>query len=229
MKLATQLYLEQAKRWPQQGRHILAHFDEQSIIVYQAYRPSIGRFAIERGYFGADFSFSRMSWVKPNFLWMMYRSGWGTKEGQEITLGLRLRREFFDGILAQAVLSTYHEEHYPTREQWQGALASSLVRLQWDPDHDPAGAKLERRAIQLGLRCEVLEAFGKRELLEVIDMTELVAEQRSNAAAAGFADLRTPVEQVYVPADPAVGKRLGLASVGAEQSAPADGGRDTGF
>jgi hypothetical protein len=210
MKLATELYVEQVKRWPQQGRHILAHFDEASIIVYQAYRPSIGRFTIERGYFGGGFSFTRMSWIKPNFLWMMYRSGWGSKKGQEIILGLRLRRAFFDSILAQAVPSTCYEGHYATREQWQEALGSSLVRLQWDPDHDPHGAKLERRAIQLGLRGPVLEAFGKRELLEVIDMTPFVAAQRANAASAGFTDLHTPVERVYVPADSAVANRLGL-------------------
>jgi hypothetical protein len=184
-------------------------------MVYQAYRPAIGRFAVEHGYFGGDFSFARMSWIKPNFLWMMYRSGWGTTEGQEIILGLRLRREFFDSILAQAVPSSYFEGHFSTREQWQQALATSAVRLQWDPDHDPSGAKLERRAIQLGLRGEVLEAFGKRELLGVIDMTEFVAEQRPHAAATGLANLRTPVEKVYVPRDPDVGRRLGLASVGA--------------
>jgi hypothetical protein len=79
--------------------------------------------------------------------------------------------------------------------------------------------KLERRAVQLGLRGEVLEAFGKHELLEVIDMTEFVAEQRPHVASAGFADLRTPVEQEYTPSDPAVGKRLGLASMGAEPEA----------
>jgi hypothetical protein len=213
MTLRTKLYLEQRKRWPRQGRHILAHFDEHSIIVYQAYRPSIGRFAIERGHFGGDFSFSRMSWIKPNFLWMMYRSGWGTKEGQEITLGLRLRREFFDSLLAQAVHSTYSAGHYATREEWQHALADSMVRLQWDPDHDPAGTKLERRAIQLGLRGSVLEAFAKHELLEVIDLTGFVADQRQHAASTSFAGLRTPGEQIYFPADPALNKRLGLTSV----------------
>jgi hypothetical protein len=100
--------------------------------------------------------------------------------------------------------------------------------VQWDPDHDPSGAKLERRAIQLGLRGEVLEAFSKRELVEIIDMTEFVAEQRQHAAASGFAGLRTPVEGVYVPSDPAVGKRLGLAGLGAEPAAGADAGRDFG-
>src|ERR1700704_2267928 len=85
MNLATEPYSEQAKRWPREGRHVLAHYDDHSIIVYQAYCPSIGRFTIEHGYFGGGFSLSRMSWIKPNFLWMMYRCGWGTKEGQKTT------------------------------------------------------------------------------------------------------------------------------------------------
>lgn len=225
MKLTTELYTEQAKRWPLEGRHILAHYDEQSIIVYQAYRPSIGRFTIEHGYFGGGFLLSRMSWIKPNFLWMMYRCGWGTKEGQEVILGLRLRREFFDTILAQAVQSSYYEGHFPSREQWQEALATSAVRLQWDPDHDPAGSKLERRAIQLGLRGEVLGAFSQRELLEVIDMSGLVAEQRPHAACPGFAELRTPFERVYVPADPAVSERLGVAGISVETATAKDGPR----
>jgi hypothetical protein len=219
MKLATEFYSEQAKRWPTEGRHILAHHDDHTIIVYQAYRPAIGRFTVEHGYFGGGFSLARMSWIKPNFLWMMYRCGWGTKEGQEIILGLRLRRAFFDGILAQAVPSSYDAGHDPSQEQWREALAASAVRLQWDPDHDPSGAKLGRRAIQLGLRGEVLEAFSKRELLEVIDMTEFVAEQRPRAASAAFADLRTPLERVYVPSDPTVGRRVGLPRVTAEPSA----------
>ena len=225
MKRAADLYVEQAKRWPPAGRHILAHHDAKSIIVYQAYRPSIGRFTVERGYFGGC-SLSRMSWIKPNFLWMMYRSGWGTKEGQEVILGLRLRRAFFDWVLAQAVQSSYYEGHFPFRERWQEALATSAVRLQWDPDHDPFGAKLERRAIQLGLRGEVLEAFSKRELLEVIDMTEFVAEQRPQAASLEVAGLRTSVGSMYVPSDPAVRKRLGLESTSADPAAAADGGRD---
>jgi hypothetical protein len=212
MKLATELYLEQAKSWPKAGRHILAHYDEESILVYQAYRPSIGRSAVEQGCLGGGgFSYSRMSWIKPNFLWMMYRSGWGTREGQEVTLALRVRRAFFEELLARSVPSTYHEGEFATREQWQEAVAGSSVRLQWDPDHDPSGAKLERRAVQLGLRDGALEAFGKRELLEVADLSGFVAEQRLNTNGKRLSQLRTPVERVYVPADPAICVRLGLA------------------
>src|SRR5581483_36628 len=96
MKLQTERYETQASCWPPTGRHILAYFDDSSIVVYQAYRPSIGRFAVANGKLGGpEFSFSRMSWIKTSFLWMMYRSGWGTKEGQEVTLALRIRRTFF--------------------------------------------------------------------------------------------------------------------------------------
>src|SRR3984893_10286096 len=146
MVLVTEAYSEQVKVWPKDGRHILAQFDDRTVIVYQAYRADIGRFAAEHGKFGGDFSYSRMSWVKPNFLWMMYRSGWGTKEGQEVTLALRLRREFFDSVLAAAVPSTWDPEQVPSEDEWSKAVSHSSVRLQWDPDHHPSGAKLERRA-----------------------------------------------------------------------------------
>ena len=198
MNLQTELYSSQSARWPSAGEHILAHHDDETIVVYQAYRPSIGNYAIEHGRFGGpDFSLQRMSWIKPNFLWMMYRSGWGAKEGQEVILGLRVRRTFFDSILAQAVASTYQPDRYVSREVWKAAVDISEVRLQWDPDHDPQGAKLNRRAVQLGLRGRTLEAFASRELLEVIDMTPFVAQQRIHALA-DDPRLRTPLEHVYV-------------------------------
>lgn len=210
MAVVTEPYSEQVKVWPEEGRHILAQYDDHTIIVYQAYRLSIGRFAAQNGAFGADFSYSRMSWIKPGFLWMMYRSGWGTKESQEVTLALRLRRTFFDWLLAQAVRSTYDEAHFATREEWRGALAYSPVRLQWDPDRHPSAARLKRRAIQLGLRGQALQAFGKRELLEVINLSGFVAEQSARLRLGGVEALETPRERVYVPADPSVATRVGL-------------------
>jgi hypothetical protein len=60
----------------------------------------------------------------------------------------------------------------------------------------------------LGLRGSVLEAFGKRELLEVIDMTGFVAAQREVLKRAGVAELRTPVERTYVPGDPSIARRI---------------------
>lgn len=207
--LRTQPYSAQQVQWPPRGRHILAQFDDQSVVVYQAYGLDIGTFAVAHGIMGGNFSYSRMSWIKPNLLWMMYRSGWGTKPGQEMILALRIRRTFFDGILSQAVESTYSEA-CGTRSDWEGALARSSVRLQWDPDHDPSGRPVERRALQLGLRGSVLEDFGKRQLLEVLDMSAFVAEQRARLHEGGSSALLTPSEDVYVPADRAVAERVRL-------------------
>ena len=196
--LPTASYVEQVNSWPETGRHVLAHFDDETIIVYQAYGPEIGRFAVENGYFGGDFKFSRMSWIKPNFLWMMYRSNWGQSEGQEVVLAIRLKRRFFDSLMAQAVPSSFDATAFGSREDWTAAVARSDVRRQWDPDHLPSGGKCERRAIQLGLRGASLEVYGKREILQIIDMSGFVAEQRMNMADWKSGRLITPTEAVYV-------------------------------
>ena len=180
MNIETESYLKQKENWPRTGKHILANYDDETIIVYQAYRASIGNFALKHGYFGGDFRYTRMSWIKPNFLWMMYRSNWGTTSGQEFILAIRLRRKFFDELLNLAVASSYSNTMTETQASWKKKIQTSSVRLQWDPDHNPTGGKVERRAIQLGLRNNALEAYGKTEALEIIDMREFVAEQREN-------------------------------------------------
>jgi len=212
MQLRSESYRSQAARWPKTGRHILAQYDATTVVVYQAYMPAIGRFAAEHGFFGGPFSYERMSWIKPNFLWMMYRSGWGEKSDQEITLAVRLRRDAFDAILSEAVHSSYVPEVYESEAAWKGRVARSQVRLQWDPDHGPSGAKLERRAIQLGLRGDFLRRYGREWIVAVEDISDFVAEQRKHVEARDLAQLVTPAEEVYPVADPAVAARLGLAA-----------------
>jgi hypothetical protein len=197
LKLATKPHVEQRLLWPSEGEHVLAHHDADTIVVYQAYRNSTGAHAIEHGQLGGpDFSFNRMSWIKPNFLWMMYRSGWGIKEGQEVVLGLRLRRSFFDSLMTAAVPSAFDPRTYGNEREWQAAVVDSDVRRQWDPDHSPSGGKLARRAVQLGLRGEALRKFATAELLEVIDMTEFVQSQRPHAQDDNPL-LEVPIETVY--------------------------------
>lgn len=125
----------------------MAQYDEESVIVSQAYRPSIGLFAAREQYFGGEFRLNRMSWIKPNFLWMMYRCAWGTSVGQEVILAVRLKRPFFENVLAQAIPSSYDPDEYSNQAAWKKAVNASKVRLQWDPDHNPAGGAFKRRAI----------------------------------------------------------------------------------
>jgi len=211
MNLVTEPYESQIARWPRVGQVVLAQYDDKSIVVYQAYSPAIGHFAAANGYFGGPFKMNRMTWIKPNFLWMMYRSGWGTKAGQEVTLAIRLHRAALDEILAAAVYSTFNPDVYASEAEWKGQVAQSDVRLQWDPDHDPKGNPLKRRAIQLGLRGQVVAKFVREWIVSIDDISDFVAEQRGNISSPDSGALLTPRETPFTVRDPEVATRLGLA------------------
>lgn len=210
IRLTLESYQQQQTKWPPQGQHILAQYTEHDIVVYQAYRPAIGTFAAKHQYFGGDYSYSRMSWIKPNFLWMMYRSGWGSKQGQEITLAITLKRDFFEDILRNAVESSFKVDKYPDKATWQQALQTSNVRLQWDPDHDPQGNKVLRRAVQLGLRNDMLMPFKGDGIVEIEDISDFVQEQREYALSGDYASLMTPKEEVFMPYCEKAGLNVGI-------------------
>ena len=43
----AQSYVEQRDEvWPKAGRHILAQYDEESVVVYQAFCPEIAEYAV---------------------------------------------------------------------------------------------------------------------------------------------------------------------------------------
>lgn len=197
-------------QWPQSGRHILASYDDESVIVYQAYRQEIAEWAIEHQRFGGPWSLGRMSWIKPNFLWMMYRSGWASKPGQEYVLAVRIKREGFEQCLAQAQHSSYCQARYKSEEAWRSALGGD-VRLQWDPDHHPRGAKVERRAIQLGLRGLALERYAHDWTLSITDVSDFVRQQASVVQAGAWDKLELPAERVYIPKDAHVSEQLQLS------------------
>jgi hypothetical protein len=194
--LRLESFQSQSAQWPVAGRHVLAQYDDDSVVVYQAYRPSIGQFAAEHGYFGGEFSLGRMSWIKPNFLWMMYRCGWATKEGQEVVLAVWLARDAFDHILSVAVPSTYWDHRYADRAAWQADVGRSDVRVQWDPDHDPHGNPVARRAVQLGLRGAILARYAKEWIRRIEDVTPIVREQHARLTTSRDR-FETPSERVY--------------------------------
>ncbi len=195
MMLNTVAYSEQVRLWPLEGKHVLAQFTDDYVVAYQAYKPAIADFAVEHQHFGGEFSFNRMSWIKTNFLWMMYRSGWGTKFNQERTLALYLKRDYFDRILENAWPSSCPKGM--NHEEWKAGVGRTNVRLQWDPDHNPYGDKEERRAVQLGLRDDFLAPFRGDGLVRIEDISDLVAEQRVHVEAKRLDLLVTPEEGIY--------------------------------
>lgn len=178
MNLETIPYKNYETELPQNGQHILGQMRGQNIIVYQAFNCAISDYAVKYQKFGGStYSFSRMSWIKPNFLWMMYRAGWATKEHQERILAIEIGLSEFEIILEQAVYSSFQADIYKNHDDWKTAVNGSDVRLQWDPDHNPLGAKLQRRAIQLGMRGDILKKFANEWVVSIEDITNFVQEQ----------------------------------------------------
>jgi hypothetical protein len=210
-QMKTKLYTAHVKQLPANGRIINAHCENDNILVYQAYRHSIADFTVTEQHFGgADFSFNRMSWIKTSFLWMMYRSGWGQKEGQERILGIWIPKKFFEKILSTTVISSYSNEFYPNTEQWKKELEKSESRLQWDPDHDPFGKPLSRKAIQLGLKGSLLKEFATTAIIKIEDLTPFVNDQFKTLSSRNVDDLSIPDESVYTMEDITLRNRIGI-------------------
>ncbi|MFF5722731.1 DUF4291 domain-containing protein [[Kitasatospora] papulosa] len=158
-------------------RHeIRAHHTDTTVTVYQAYRPAIGLPAARDGRFPPAWKRDRMTWIKPSFLWMMYRCGWGTKEGQETVLAVEITREGFGRALENAELSHYVRGVHPDQATWQRALRRSPTRVQWDPERDLHLNALPHRSLQLGLSGEAARRYADEWLVSVTDVTPLAHE-----------------------------------------------------
>jgi hypothetical protein len=115
---------------------------------------------------------TRMTWIKPSFNWMMYRSGYATKPGQEVVLGIDITREGFEWALKNAVLSKFTPAAHVSPEKWQRFLTAKPVRIQWDPERDWRLQPIEGvRAIQIGLSGEAVERYVNQWVVRIEDLT----------------------------------------------------------
>jgi hypothetical protein len=189
---------------------IRADYDCESIVIYQAYRPEIARPAVGHGRFVPPFSRTRMTWIKPSFLWLMARSGWARKPGQEMILAVRITREGWEDALSGAVLSHADRRIHRDTEEWRAALAHAQVRVQWDPERTLHGQTLEARSIQIGLGRHIIDRYADDWTLDIQDITPLVREIHrmvQNGDMDRAKDLLPP-ERVY-PLSPEIAGRIG--------------------
>ena len=211
--IETKNYHEQVKEdWPKEGRHILAQYDSKSIIVYQAFKPSIAEYAVQHQKFGGpDYSTNRVTWVKINFLRMMFRSGWASKPGQECILAIRLKLSFFiNTLLANSVSTTRETNSTSTTGETKSSTSTTsstgtnkLIRRQWDPDHLPSGEPYkERRAIQLGIK-GYFQEFNEN-ILEIHDITKFVKDTKVKLDTENKSVLSVPKEKVLFEEIPEV-------------------------
>ncbi|MEW2331820.1 DUF4291 domain-containing protein [Micromonospora chersina] len=181
------------------ARQIRARYSADTITVYQAYPPQIALPAVTAGSFVAPFKRDRMTWIKPSFLWMMYRCGWATKPGQERVLSIDITREGFESALAQACLSHYDRELHGDKATWSRQLKTSPVRVQWDPERSLHLTALPYRSLQVGLSREAVDRYVDDWVVAITDITPMVHQVR-NLLRRGdeqTAVAQLPVEHVY--------------------------------
>jgi hypothetical protein len=181
---------------------IRADFDAETIVVHQAFAPNIAGPALANQKFVAPFSFNRMTWIKPSFLWLMERSGWGQKAGQEAILAVRILRARWDAALAEAVL-TEHE------------VEGARVHVQWDPERSLRGEKPGHRSIQVGLSRHVIRQYVDEWIVSITDLGPLVRKLRDlrKTGAHDAARRLLPPERVY-PVSAQIARRLAMDARG---------------
>ena len=126
------------------------------------------------------FKRTRMTWIKPSFLWMMYRSGWGTKPGQTRILGIDISREGFEWALSHACLSYFSTAVYTSMEEWEERKKHAPVRVQWDPERDIYLNRLNYRSLQVGLTGEAVMRYVDSWICHLEDLTDKVAVMRKS-------------------------------------------------
>ncbi len=192
-------------------RTIRAKYDNDSITVYQAYRPEIAVAAVKAGRFVAPFDLNRMTWIKPSFVWMMERCGWASKPGQEHVLAIRMSRTGWEEALSMAALTTFEAAGASDPAAWRRALEAAPVRVQWDPERNIRGQQQDVRAIQVGLGRQIVQRYVDEWTLEIQDVTPLVRSLRHllDSGRAVEAQSRLPQERVY-PVSETLVRRLGM-------------------
>jgi Domain of unknown function (DUF4291) len=180
-------------------RQIRAIYNEHTIRVYQAYSHEIADSALAVGTFEPpSFKMNRMTWIKPSFLWTMYRSGWGMKDsGQSRILAIDITREGFEWAMNHSCPS--HPDPSMSVEDWKTFKKESPVVVQWDPERDLLLQRLPHKTIQIGLSKEAVKLYTSQWICKITDVTSLAHEIHTLVADQRFeeATRKLPVELPY--------------------------------
>lgn len=191
----------------QERRFIRAQFTDSTIRVYQAYSPEIAVPAIQNQKFATGFKLNRMTWIKPSFCWMMYRSNFAQSKNQEYILGIDITREGFEWALRNSVLSS---EQYLKGSpiEWKDSIKREPVRIQWDPERNISLEKIDGlRAIQIGLSGIAVQMYVNDWITSITDVTK-IASQAKDGNACCLQELG--IWEEHYPVDPEIASRVAI-------------------
>ncbi|MRT39118.1 DUF4291 family protein [Acinetobacter sp. RIT698] len=188
---------------------IRALYDRDTITVYQAYNQQIAQLAVQQQKFVSLFSFHRMTWIKPSFLWLMERSHWATKSNQNHILAIRIQRDFWEYLLKQSIHTDPILSAHKNGELWFESFENAKVHIQWDPERNLKGTKLEQRSIQIGISRFLIQAFNNTAIHSIQDITPLVTKMAQFRRLGKYkhAEKLLPKQRIY-PLNDALKKHL---------------------
>lgn len=178
---------------------VRARHTDRTITVYQAYPAIIAEPSVAAGRLVPPFKPDRMTWIKPSFLWMMYRSGWATKPGQERVLAIEITRDGFEWALEHSCASSFDRERHPDRDTWAELVRTRPVRVQWDPERSLRLGPLQHRCVQVGLGGQAVERYVDEWTISITDVTALAKRVHEAIMLGQLADAAEllPVERPY--------------------------------
>lgn len=193
-------------------REIRATFDRETITIYQAYNEAIALSAVEAQKFVPPFSFNRMTWIKPSFLWLMERSGWGKKSNQEYILAIKIKRSFWEEALSNAVLTHPEKALYKEDALWEKLFSEAKIYVQWDPERNLQGTKLPHRSIQVGVSRFWAEKYNEA-IVSIENLTTLAhkIDQLRKEGKTENAKRLLPTQKTY-PLPTEIGEKIGITN-----------------
>jgi len=115
-----------------------------------------------------------MTWIKPSWNWMMYRSGYSYKDAnQSNILAIKLTRECFHELLLMSIESGSDDARRDGKQ----------IRVQWDPErdirigvlgNDTSGRSI--RSIQMGIPAGSKDEWVANGIVEIEDVTKFARE-----------------------------------------------------
>lgn len=188
---------------------IRADYDANTIVMYQAYSKAIALPALEAQRFVSPFSFHRMTWIKPSFLWLMHRSNWGRKSNQEYILAVRITRKGWEEALSLGVLTSYDSSVHGNVIHWKEQFDQTKVHIQWDPERSIKGADMQIDSIQVGLSRHIIRRFVDEWIISIEDYTPTVRKIYDLLQKGDIKNAKRhlPGEKVY-PVSSEIGRHL---------------------
>ena len=117
---------------------------------------------------------------------------------QENILAIDMKRNAFDFLVQNAIMSTYKEDMGISYAEWKEQIKKSDIRCQWDPERDVFGNPLKYRSIQLGLRGEAVKKFVNEWIVNISDVTDYVKELSKKKNSGEDISLLLPKEKIYI-------------------------------